>query len=64
VITAQLELLVPRDGVHPDKARLRAWYERLGYAVVRTAPLADFAPGAPAYLATPCEVLVFQRSIG
>jgi N-acetylglutamate synthase-like GNAT family acetyltransferase len=53
-----------RDGVHPDKARLRAWYERLGYAVVRTAPLADFAPGAPAYLATPCEVLVFQRSIG
>lgn len=64
VTTAQLELLVPRQGVHPDKARLRAWYERLGYEVVRTAPLEEFAPEAPAYLATPCEVLVFQRSIG
>ena len=32
--------------------------------LVRAAPLEEFAPGAPAYLATPCEVLVFQRSIG
>src|SRR5262245_41545134 len=34
VTTMQLELLVPKAWVHPEKARLRAWYTRLGYKVV------------------------------
>jgi GNAT superfamily N-acetyltransferase len=65
VAAMQLELLVPRDWVHPQKQRLREWYERLGYRVVRTAPFEEFtsSPGAAARLATPCEFLVFRKEL-
>jgi hypothetical protein len=63
VATMQLELLVPRDGAHPDKDRLRAWYERLGYRVVRTAPFEEIATHAASELAKPCEFLVFQKPL-
>jgi hypothetical protein len=29
----QLELLVPKGWVHPEKNKLQAWYMRLGYRV-------------------------------
>ncbi|HWM08803.1 MAG TPA: GNAT family N-acetyltransferase [Solirubrobacteraceae bacterium] len=64
VRTVQLEVLVPRDGVHREKVKLRAWYERLGYEVVRTAPFEEIAVHPASDLAVPCEFLVFQRSIG
>jgi GNAT superfamily N-acetyltransferase len=64
VTAMQLELLVPRASAHPEKDRLRAWYERLGYEVVRSAPFEEFAPHAAASrLTTPCEFLVFRRSL-
>ena len=63
VATMQLELLVPRDGAHPDKDRLRAWYERLGYHVVRTAPFEAIATHSASELAKPCEFLVFQKPL-
>jgi len=62
--TMRLELLVPRDGVHPVKERLRAWYERLGYEVVRRAPVEEIAAHVAPVLATPCEFLVFRKSLG
>ena len=43
VTTMQLELLVPKEWVHPEKDRLRAWYTRLGYRVVRSAPFEEVA---------------------
>jgi GNAT superfamily N-acetyltransferase len=58
----QLELLDPREGTHPDKLRLRAWYERLGYRVVRTEPFEAFVPHA-APTAVPCDVLVFRKPL-
>jgi GNAT superfamily N-acetyltransferase len=58
----QLELLVPRDGRHPAKERLRAWYERLGYAVVRRAPF-DEISRQTSHLAAPCEFLVFRKPL-
>jgi GNAT superfamily N-acetyltransferase len=61
--TMQLELLVPRDWAHPDKERLRAWYTRLGYRVVRSAPIEEVAPWAPPQLATPCEFLIFRKML-
>jgi ribosomal protein S18 acetylase RimI-like enzyme len=61
--TMQLELLVPRDWTHPAKQRLRAWYERLGYEVVRTAPFEEIATHAASDLATPCEFLVFRKPL-
>ena len=61
--TAQLELLVPREWVHPEKDRLRAWYERLGYTIVRSAPFEEIGVHAVTDLATPCMFLVFTKPL-
>jgi GNAT superfamily N-acetyltransferase len=61
--TMQLELLVPRAGVHPEKARLREWYTRRGYRLVRTAPFEEVATHAAADLATACEFEIFQKPL-
>jgi GNAT superfamily N-acetyltransferase len=63
VPTMQLELLVPQGAAHPDKERLRAWYLRLGYEIVRTAPFEEVARHAATQLATPCEFLVFHKML-
>jgi GNAT superfamily N-acetyltransferase len=64
VTTMQLELLVPVGWEHPEKTRLRSWYTRLGYRIVRTAPFADVAAHLEPQLATPCAFLVFQKPLG
>jgi GNAT superfamily N-acetyltransferase len=61
--TMQLDLLVPREWVHPEKDRLRAWYTRLGLRIVRTAPFEEMAQHEASQLATPCEFLVFQKAL-
>ena len=63
VDTMQLELLVPRGWVHPDKEHLRAWYTRLGYRLVRSAPFDEVAPRQASRVATPCEFLVFAKPL-
>jgi len=63
VATMQLELLVPRGWVHPEKDRLRTWYARLGYRIVRSAPFEEVATHAASELATPCEFLVFWKPL-
>src|SRR5262245_14099259 len=63
VTTMQLELLVPRGWAHPEKERLRAWYSRLGYRVVRSAPFADVAAHLEDRLATPCAFLIFRKPL-
>ena len=63
VTTAQLELLVPKGWVHPEKERLRGWYTRLGYRVVRSAPFEQVAASLACRLATPCEFLIFRKRL-
>ena len=63
VTTMQLELLVPKGWVHPGKDKLRAWYTRLGYRVVRSAPFEEIAAHLAPQLATPCETLIFHKSL-
>jgi GNAT superfamily N-acetyltransferase len=63
VTTMQLELLVPKGWVHPDKERLRGWYTRLGYRVVRSAPVEQVAAHLAPQLATPCEFLIFRKPL-
>lgn len=63
VTTMQLELLVPKGWVHPDKERLHAWYTRLGYRVVRSAPFEQVAAHLASQLATPCEFLIFHKPL-
>jgi len=55
--TMQLQILTPRGRAHPGKARLRDWYERLGYRFARTEPFA-----APR-LTTPCEFEIFRKRL-
>jgi GNAT superfamily N-acetyltransferase len=62
--TMQLELLVPKGWVHPHKDRLRAWYTRLGYQTVRSAPFEEIATHSASQLTTPCEFLVFRKALG
>ena len=59
----QLELLVPRGWEQPHKARLRGWYERLGYRVVRTAPFGEIAAPGADRLAGPAEFLIFRKPL-
>jgi GNAT superfamily N-acetyltransferase len=63
VTTMQLELLVPKRGAHPEKDRLRDWYTRLGYRVVRTAPFEEVAAHLEPQIATPCEFLIFRKPL-
>ena len=42
--TMKLNLLVPRDGVHPNKQRLHAWYTRRGYTVYDRVPFETSSP--------------------
>jgi GNAT superfamily N-acetyltransferase len=61
--TMQLELLVPKGWVHPEKDRLRGWYTRLGYRVVRTAPFEHVAAHLAPHLVLPCEFLIFRKPV-
>jgi GNAT superfamily N-acetyltransferase len=61
--TMQLELLVPKGWVHPAKDRLRSWYTRLGYRMIRSVPFDEVAAPPASQLATPCEFLVFRKSL-
>jgi GNAT superfamily N-acetyltransferase len=63
VTTMQLELLVPKGWVHPEKDRLRRWYTRLGYRLVRSAPFEEVAAHLASPLATPCEFLIFSKPL-
>jgi GNAT superfamily N-acetyltransferase len=61
--TMQLELLVPKGWVHPEKDRLRSWYTRLGYRPVRSVPFEEVAAPPSSQLAAPCEFLIFQKPL-
>jgi GNAT superfamily N-acetyltransferase len=53
----RLQLLVPKEGDHPFKARLDGWYRRLGY---RPLHREDFPhPG----LAIPCDLLNYEKAL-
>jgi GNAT superfamily N-acetyltransferase len=61
--TMRLELLVPRTGTHPDKERLRDWYTRRGYTVVRRVPFEDYVPDAAPLLSAPGDILLFTKPL-
>jgi GNAT superfamily N-acetyltransferase len=61
--TMQLELLVPRAGTHPTKERLREWYTRRGYTVVRRHPFEDYVPRAAPFLSAPSDILIFTKPL-
>jgi GNAT superfamily N-acetyltransferase len=62
-VTMELVLLDPLDLARAGKGRLRAWYEGLGYRMVRAAPIEEVSTHAAAELATPCQFLVFRKPL-
>jgi GNAT superfamily N-acetyltransferase len=59
----QLELLVPRGWQHPNKEFLKGWYGRRGYRLIRTGRMDEAYPHLAPMLATPCDLLVYERPL-
>lgn len=59
----ELELMAPRDGPHPAKDFLAAWYGRLGYRVVGRSDLATVHPGLGPRLARPCDFRRYRKQL-
>ncbi len=63
-ITMRLELLVPREGTHPAKVRLHAWYTRLGYRVAGRGDFVAAYPVVEPWLAVPCDLVAYAKPLG
>jgi len=61
--TMQLELLVPREWVHPSKELLKAWYGRCGYELIGTRDFDQAYPRIAPLLATPCDLQVRAKPL-
>jgi GNAT superfamily N-acetyltransferase len=59
----QLELLFPQQYEHVFKKRLRDWYLRMGYRLVRLGIFQDDYPHIAALLRCPCEYRVFEKPL-
>ncbi|KAL2127560.1 hypothetical protein VTI74DRAFT_10552 [Chaetomium olivicolor] len=59
--TMQCELLVSLEFSHPFKARNQAWYERMGYRVVRSVNFGADYPHLTPHLITQAELRVFEK---
>ena len=53
----------PKGSTHPTKAFLAAWYTRLGYRIVHTGRLDDDYPTLAPLLATPCDLLAYEKTL-
>jgi len=62
--TMQLELLVPRNWSHPTKEFLDGWYTRIGYRITRTGTIDEAYPALAPLLATPCDLVIYQKKLG
>ena len=60
----QLEVLVPRQWSHPSKEFLKAWYPRIGYHPVSVGQFETSYPELAPLLATPCDFVIYQKSLG
>ncbi len=59
----RLELLVPRGWTHPEKQKLDAWYRRIGYRAVSTASVDSAHPRLAPLLCTPCDFVVYEKTL-
>lgn len=59
----RLTLLVPRTGTHPFKARLHAWYSKLGYRPIARHDFADELGESARLLTAPCDLAVYEKAL-
>jgi hypothetical protein len=57
-------VLFPREWSHPSKEFLAAWYDRLGYRKVRTGAIEESYPHLAPLLATSCDYVIYNKSLG
>ena len=51
------------SGQHPNKEFLKAWYGRIGYRVIRTGRMDRAYPHLAPLLATPCDLLGYEKPL-
>jgi hypothetical protein len=56
-------VLAPREWHQPSKRFMADWLTRRGYTVVRRAAVEELYPEFAPRLATPCELIVYQRPL-
>jgi GNAT superfamily N-acetyltransferase len=61
--TMRLELLTPRNWIHPSKEFLKNWYSRIGYQPHETEPLEILHPELVSELATECDFTVWYKPL-
>jgi GNAT superfamily N-acetyltransferase len=61
--TMRLELLTPRNWIHPSKQFLKQWYSRIGYTPQATEPFETLHPELVPELATECDFTVWHKSL-
>jgi len=59
----ELEVLSPREWLHPSKEFLRKWYTRIGFEQVRLGRFEDSYPALAGLLATPCDFAVYRKKL-
>ncbi|RSL73105.1 hypothetical protein CEP53_000825 [Fusarium sp. AF-6] len=57
----QLELLVPKTFRHAGKERMQAWYQRLGYKVVKLGSFDEDYPELAKILSGPTDYKIFEK---
>jgi len=61
--TMRLELLTPRNWIHPSKEFLKQWYSRIGYTPQASEPFETLHPELVPELATECDFTVWHKSL-
>ena len=61
--TMRLEVLSPRNWLHPSKEFLRQWYARIGYVPQTTEPFESMHPELVPELATECDYTVWYKPL-
>ena len=63
VTTIQKELLAPRHWHQPSKRFMADWFERRDFKVVRRGGLEELYPRLAPLLATPCDLIIYQKPL-
>jgi GNAT superfamily N-acetyltransferase len=62
--TLQIELLVPRNWSQKSKQFMAEWNERADYRVIRKGAFEEQYPDLAPLLATPCDFIIYEKTIG
>ncbi|KAM0425718.1 hypothetical protein ACHAPT_008965 [Fusarium lateritium] len=59
----QLEVLVPKTFRHAGKERMQAWYQRLGYEIVKLGSFDEDYPELAKILSGPTDYRIFEKKL-